>query len=174
MAEFQGISIHLSALSGTQSPSWSLSTINVASQPLIDKDEFKSFEIESSQISQIQLLFRSDWSGFEAKGQSSNEHTHNCLFNKSEFILFSQNEQSLFSDEIIPIKFFTPSQSISSSQISGILSQSWSHLYLESVQFFIKVSHKSTEFIWTVHWLTKAIHLLTSTEFVNNLSQALE
>ena len=141
---------------------------------LLDNDEAKNLDIVSSQTSQIQLLFKSDWFEFEINEQLSNEHTHNCFFNKSEFIFFSQTEQSLFSYKIIPIKFFTQSQSISSSQISGILSQSWSHLYFDSVPFFIAVSHISNELTCTVHWLTKATHLFTSTELVNNLSQALE
>ena len=65
---------------------------------------------------------------FDSKGQLSKEHTQNCFFNKSELTLFSPKEQSLFSYKRTPTKFFTPSQSISSSQISGILSQSKSHL----------------------------------------------
>ena len=141
---------------------------------LSDNGESISLEIISSHVSQIQLLFKSAWSGFEVNGQLSKEHTHNSFFSKSVFTLFFQTEQSLFSCKMIPIKFFISSQSISSSQISGILSQSWSHLYFEKSPFLMAVSHISTEFIWRVHWLARATHLLTSTELVNNLSHALE
>ena len=129
-------------------------------------------DIKVSHKSPIQLLFKSDWSEFFTNGQLSNEHTHNSFFKEAKFILSIHIEQSLFSTEIIPTKFFIPSPSISSSQISGILSQSMSHLYCQSVQFLIAFSHKSEEFIWTVHWFTNATHLFTSTELVNNLSHA--
>ena len=86
----------------------------------------------------------------------------------------TQSEQSDFSFNIIPIKFFTPSPSISSSHISGILSKSWSHLYFDNVPFFNAVSQISNEFIWTVHWFISATHLFTSTKLVNNLSPATE
>ena len=163
-----------STLSEIQSQSWSSSKVNVIFHPSFDKNEDNKLEIELSQISQIQLLFKSVWSKFDTKGQLSREQTQNCFFNKSGLRLFSPKEQSLFSYKKIPTKFFIPSPSISSSQISGILSQSKSHLYFERVPFFTAFSHISTEFTWSVHWLTNAIHLFTSTELVNSLSQAVE
>ena len=126
----------------------------------------------SSQISHTQLLFKSVWSEFGLNGQLSKEQIQNCCWNKSDLILFESTEQSLFSRVIIHTKFFTPSQSISSSQISGIPSPSWSHLYLDNFQSFKSCKQTSTEFICTVHWFVKATHLFTSTEFVNILSQA--
>ena len=135
-------------------------------------EESNKSTIKASQTSPIQLLFKSIWSELNSNGQSSKEQTQNCLLNISPLILSNVTEQSLFSRVIIHTKFFIPSPSISSSQISGIQSLSISHLYLEIVQFFSAFSQISTEFTWTVHWFIKAIHLFTSIALVNILSHA--
>ena len=159
-------------MSGTPSPSWSL--IDDIESPhqldVLDKDN--NSETNASQISPTPLLFKSDWSELEVNGQLSKEQTHKCSLNISISILSTPNKQSFLSLATIQIKFLTPSPSMSSSQISGVQSLSISHLYFESVPFFIAISHTSAEFIWTVHWFTNATHLFTSTELVNNLSHA--
>ena len=128
-AEFHGTEGQESLLSGIQSWSPSKSNVNIQfSSSTTSIEYFNKSDIEESQASHIQLLFISTWSAFQSNGQLSKEQTPNCFSSISTFTLLDVTLQSLFSLVINHIKFFFQSPSISSSQISGILSQSLSHL----------------------------------------------
>ena len=70
----------------------------------------------------------------------------------------------MFSYLIIQIKFFIQSQSISSSQISGIQSLSISHEYCERVQFIIAPKQVSVSAIAIVDMVSKSKHSFIYTE----------
>ena len=128
-SEFHGTLGHPSLLSGIQSWSLSTSSVNIHAHSSTSATEYlNKLDIVDSHLSHTQLLFISSWSSFTSNGQLSKEQTQNCFLNISTFIFSAVIEQSLFSRTIIHIKFFFPSPSISSSQISGILSPSISHL----------------------------------------------
>ena len=111
-----------------------------------------------SQLSPNQLLFISNWELLLLIGQLSRLQTFLCNKNISLFILSAVIEQSLFSYFINQIKFFVQSQSISSSQISGIQSLSISQEYCERDQFIIAHKQTSVSAIAIVDIVSKSKH----------------
>ena len=118
----------------------------------------------SSQESQNQLLFTSNWLTLLLIGQLSRLQMFLCNKKTSLFMLSVVIEQSLFSYFIIQIKFFIQSQSISSSQISGIQSLSISHEYCEMVQSIIAFRQISLSDILIVDVVSKSKHSFIYTE----------
>ena len=111
-----------------------------------------------SQESPYPLLFTSSCVLLLLIGQLSKVQIFLWYKNVLWFIFSAVIEQSLFSYLIIQIKFFIQSQSMSSSQISGIQSLSISHLYFHKLLFIIASKHTSCSEIISVAVVSKSIH----------------
>ena len=166
--KFSGTFGHESKTSAIPSPSESLLFCRLVHQLLFQL--FKSLTI-LSQASQKPLLFTSSCDVLLLIGQLSKLQVFLWERNIFLFILSAVIEQSVFSFLIIQIKFFIQSQSMSSSQISGIQSLSISQENFQRVLFHIDSRHISLSAIAIVDVVSKSMHSLM---YIENFGFAID